>query len=147
MVARDNPTMESMTTRSSVLGVFSNQQAAEAALNALTAAGFSADQVSIVTKEIRGTHPTVEDQEPGSAQERAYPEQVNQGGVLLRVNAFSNEQTRQAHAILDAHSGSEVRAYAAGTSSTRVAPTIPPDYFPPGSGVTAVDYSPDEEQA
>jgi hypothetical protein len=145
MVARDNPIAESKTTRSAVMSIFSNQQVADAALDDLRGCGFAADQLSIVTKEMRGTHPTVEDQEPSVAQEQAYTEQVNQGGVLLRVNAFSEEQTEQARAILVAHGGSEVRTYAAGTGSTRAAPAIPADYYPAGSDVSAVDYRPDEE--
>ncbi len=145
MVARDNPTAESKATRSTVIGVFSDQQAAAAGLGGLKGVGFAADQVAIVTKEIRGTHPTVEDREPAAAQEQAYTEQVNRGDILIRVNAFSEEQTQQAQAILIAHGGSEVRAYAVGTGSTRVAPAIPPNYIPAGSDVTPVDYSPDEE--
>jgi hypothetical protein len=154
MTTRDNPSEDSKTARSTVMGVFVSQQQADTALAALQATGFEAAQVSVVTSSTRGTHPTVED---GSdvpptgdmgvlteAQAEAYTEQVNHGASLLHVNAFDEAQAARAAEIFVRQGGEDVRTYAAGTGSLRAAPAIPPDYVPDSDRLMVVDYALDE---
>ncbi|PZS03908.1 MAG: hypothetical protein DLM69_02470 [Candidatus Chloroheliales bacterium] len=156
MTTRDNPVHETRTRRSTVIALFRSDQAVQAALNALGAAGFGAEQLAVVTSETRGTHPTVEGlynilpqpvmAMPPAQQAEAYTGQVNQGDILIRVNAFDDtEEANRASEILHQHGGLEVNIYDAGARSIRGAPAIPPDYIPAGSAVTAVDYRADDE--
>jgi len=155
MATRDNPVHETRTRRSTLIGLFRSDQAVHVALDALTGAGFAAEQLAIVTSETRGTHPTVEDVNnmppptagamPPDQQAEAYTGQVNQGDILIRVNAFDDAEADRASEILHQHGGLEVNIYDAGARSTRATPAIPPDYIPEGSPVTAVDYRVDDE--
>jgi hypothetical protein len=155
MATRDNPVPETRTRRSTVMALFRSDQAVHAALDALAAAGFAAEQRSVVTSETRGTHPTVEDvpnMPPQTAkatqpdqQLAAYTEQVNQGDILVQVNAFDDTEADRATTILRQHGGLEVNIYDAGARSTRATPALPSDYHPGGSPITAVDYRVDDE--